>query len=108
MSQQGPILVVSTARRPSFASALDAANLFPIVETPPMDAARAVEQMQPAAVLVATSDIDEAGLAALAAPIATRQPYLPLIAVDPQIPLPDNAIPFFQSQTTGLPAPTGS
>ena len=62
-----------------------------------MDAARAVEQMQPAAVLVATSDIDEAGLAALAAPIATRQPYLPLIAVDPQIPLPDNALPFFQS-----------
>jgi len=98
MSQQGPILVVSTARRPSFASALDAANLFPIVDTPSMDAARAVEQMQPAAVLVATSDIDEAGLAALAAPIATRQPYLPLIAVDPQIPLPDNAIPFFQSQ----------
>ena len=66
MSQQGPILVVSTARQPSFASALDVANLFPIVETPPMDAARAVEQMQPAAVLVATSDIDEAGLAALA------------------------------------------
>ena len=97
MSQQGPILVVSTARQPSFASALDVANLFPIVETAPMDAARAVEQMQPAAVLVATSDIDEAGLAALAAPIATRQPYLPLIAIDPQIPLPDNAIPFFQS-----------
>src|SRR6185436_7060015 len=85
-------------RQPSFASALDVANLFPIVDTSPMDAARAVEQMQPAAVLVATSDIDEAGLAALAAPIATRQPYLPLIAVDPQIPLPDNAIPFFQSQ----------
>ena len=97
MSQQGPILVVSTARQPSFASALDVANLFPIVETAPMDAARAVEQMQPAAVLVATSDIDEAGLAALAATIATRQPYLPLISVDPQIPLPDNAIPFFQS-----------
>jgi hypothetical protein len=98
MSQQGPILVVSIARRPSFASALDLASLFPIVETPWTDAARAVEQVQPAAVLVATSDIDEAGLAALATPIATRQPYLPLIAVDPQIPLPENAIPFFQSQ----------
>src|SRR4029078_7529529 len=97
MSQQGPILVVSTARRPSFASALDVANLFPIVETAPMDAARAVEQMQPPAVLVAMSDVDEAGLAALAATIATRQPYLPLISVDPQIPLPDNAIPFFQN-----------
>ena len=39
----------------------------------------------------------QAGLAALAARVAARQPYLPLIAVDPQIPLPDNAIPFFQS-----------
>ena len=44
------------------------------------------------------SDIDAARFAALAARIAARQPYLPLIAVDPQIPLPDNAIPFFQSQ----------
>ena len=84
MSQQGPILIVSNARKPSFASALDVAKLFPIVETAPMDAARAVEQMQPAAVLAATSDIDEAGLAALAASIATRQPYLPLIAIDPR------------------------
>ena len=105
MSQQGPILVVSTARRPSFAAALDDAKLFPVVETDWADAARAVEQVQPAAVLAATSDIDEAGLAALAAPIAARQPYLPLIAVDPQIPLPDNAIPFFQSRRQ---APTGS
>jgi hypothetical protein len=97
MSQQGPILVVSTARRPSFASALDVAGLFPIVETPWKDAVRAVEQMQPAAVLAATSEADEAELAALAAAIAARQPYMPLISVDPQIPLPDNAIPFFHS-----------
>jgi GGDEF domain-containing protein len=97
MSQQGPILIVSNARKPSFASPLDVAKLFPIVETASMDAFRAVEQMQPAAVLVATSDVDEAGLAALAATIAKRQPYLPLIAIDPQIPLPDNAIPLFQS-----------
>ena len=97
MSQQGPILVASTARRPSFASALDLAGLFPIIETPWADAVRAVEQLQPAAVLAATSDTDEAQLATLAAAIATRQPYLPLISVDPQIPLPDNAIPFFQS-----------
>jgi hypothetical protein len=97
MSQQGPILIVSNARKPSFASTLDAAKLFPVVETPTMGSARAVEQMQPAAVLVATSDIDEAGFAALAASIASRQPYLPLIAIDPQIPLPDNAIPLFQS-----------
>ena len=37
-----------------------------------------------------------AGLAELAARVAARQPYLPLISVDPRVPHPDNAIPFFQ------------
>ena len=97
MSQQGPILIVSTARRPSFAAALDLAGLFPVVETGWSDAPRAVDQVQPAAVLAAASDVREAELAALAARIAARQPYLPLIAVDPQIPLPENAIPFLQT-----------
>jgi hypothetical protein len=94
MSQQGPILIVSTAGRPSFASALDAAKLFPVVDTPWADASRAVEQLQPAAVLVATSETDERRLEALAQQIAARQPYLPLIAVDPKVALPHNAIPF--------------
>lgn len=98
MSQQGPILVVSTARRPSFATTLDLARLFPVVETEWADAVRAVEQVQPAAVLAATSDTDETGLAELAARVAARQPYLPLISVDPQLPHPDNVIPFFQTQ----------
>ena len=97
MSQQGPILVVSTARRPSFAATLDVGRLFPVIETEWADAVRAVEQVQPAAVLAATSDTDEAGLAELAARVAARQLYLPLIAVDPRIPHPDNVIPFFQS-----------
>src|SRR5215217_2252941 len=105
MSQQGPILVVSTAKRPSFAAALDLARLFPVVETEWADAVRAVEQVQPAAVLAATSDSDAAGLAELAARVAARQPYLPLIAVDPQVPYPDNVIPFFQNQA--LQAPGG-
>src|SRR6266508_3651446 len=98
MSQQGPILVVSTARRPSFAATLDLARLFPVVETEWADAVRAVEQVQPAAVLAATSNTDAAGLAELAARAAARQPYLPLISVDPQLPHPDNVIPFFQTQ----------
>jgi len=98
MSQQGPILVVSTERHQSFAAALDVAKLFPVVEADWADARRAVEQVQPAAVLTAASDVDQAALAALAAPIALRQPYLPLIAVDPTSALPENAIPFFQSQ----------
>jgi hypothetical protein len=98
MSQQGPILIVSTAMRPSFASALDVIRLFPVVEAEWADAARAVEQVQPAAVLAAASDIDEVRLAPLAARVAASQPYLPLIVVDPTITLPDNAIPFFQVQ----------
>lgn len=98
MSQQGPILVVSTARRPSLADALDVAKLFPVIEADWTDAARAVDQVQPAAVVADTSEIDEAGFAALAMRVDGRQPYLPLIAIDPQIALPDNAIPFFQIQ----------
>jgi hypothetical protein len=98
MSQQGPILVVSTARRPSFAATLDIGRLFPVVETEWADAVRAVEQVQPAAVLAATSDADAAGLAELAVRVAARQPYLPLIAVDPRVAHPDNVIPFFQNQ----------
>jgi len=98
MSQQGPILHVSTAKRPSFADALDVARLFPVIEADWAEAARAVDQVQPAAIVAASSETDEAGLAALARRVAGRQPYLPLIAIDPQIPLPDNAIPFFQIQ----------
>jgi len=35
----------------------------------------------------------EAAFAALAARVARAQPYLPLIAIDPQLALADNAIP---------------
>ena len=98
MSQQGPILVVSTAERPSFASALDEAKLFPVIATEWADAAQAIEQVQPAAVIAAATGIDETAIAALAKPIALRQPYLPLIAVDPDSWLPESAIPFFQAQ----------
>jgi hypothetical protein len=97
MSQQGPILVVSTAQRPSFATVLDEASMFPIIDTAWADASRAVEQTQPAAVLVAMSEEVEPGFKALAKQIAARQPYLPLIAVDPAASLPENAIPFSQA-----------
>ena len=59
MSQQGPIIVVSTAGRPSFAAALDEAKMFPIIDAGWADASRAVEQLQPAAVLVAMSEAVE-------------------------------------------------
>jgi hypothetical protein len=97
MSQQGPILIVSGAARPPFATALDDAKLFPIVEANWAEASRAVEQLQPAAVLAAAADGVEPGLKALAKQIAARQLYLPLIAIDPNAHLPENAIPFTQS-----------
>jgi hypothetical protein len=98
MSQQGPILVVSTAARRSFASALDEAKLFPVVEADWADASHAIEQVQPAAVLAATSETEEPGFALLAKQIAARLPYLPLIAIDPLAALPETAIPFFQAE----------
>lgn len=96
MSQQGPIIVVSNAERPSFASALDDAKLFPVVDTSWADAPRAVKQVGPAAVLVASPEGVEPRFNALAKQIAATKPYLPLIAVDPRTSLPENALPFRQ------------
>lgn len=98
MPQQGPILIASTSGRPAFARALDESRLFPVVETGWRDAARAVAQVQPAAVIAAASAADQAGLAELAGLVAPRQPYLPLIAVDPDRELPGNAIPFLHAE----------
>jgi hypothetical protein len=97
MSQQGPIIVVSTGERPSFASALDDARLFPVIDAGWADASRAVAQLAPAAVLVAPSASAQPGLATLAKQIAATKPYLPLIAVDPRTNLPATAIPFAQT-----------
>ncbi|MBR0798861.1 GGDEF domain-containing protein [Bradyrhizobium jicamae] len=96
MSQQGPVLIVSAAARPSFAGVLDEARLFPVVATDWMDAGRAIEKVQPAAVIAATAGVDAARLAGLAKLAAARAPYLPLIAVDPAVTLPGTAIPLFQ------------
>ena len=79
MSQQGPILIVSSGGRPSFASALDETKLFPVGDANWPDAVRAVEQLRPGAVLVASFGLDKPALEALAKQIATREPYLPLI-----------------------------
>jgi hypothetical protein len=99
MSQQGPIIVVSTAQRPAFATALDNNGMFPVIDATWTDASGAVAQLEPAAVLVAMSANVEPGFKALAKQIASRSLYLPLIAVDPRTLLPHNAIPF--SQTPG-------
>ena len=77
MSQQGPIIIVSTAQRPSFAGALDDAKIFPVIDTGWADASRAIDELQPAAVLVTTSDAVKADVETLAKRIASRQPFCP-------------------------------
>ena len=70
MSQQGPIIVVSSGARPSFATALDEAKLFPVIDAEWADAARAVDQLQPAAIIAAMSCNVQPGFQALARQIA--------------------------------------
>jgi hypothetical protein len=92
MSQQGPIVVVSSGEPSCLAAALSDTKMFPVVETNWPEAARAVGQLQPAAVLV-LGDTGP-GFAALAMQVAGMQPYVPFLVVDPQISLPENALPF--------------
>jgi hypothetical protein len=92
MSQQGPILVVSSGEPSSVMTALSETKMFPVVETNWLEAAHAVGQLQPAAVLV--SGDAGPGFAALAAQVADIKPYVPLIVIDPQMSLPENALPF--------------
>ena len=93
MSQAGPILFVSDAERPAFVAALDEARLFPVVDTDWASAARAVAEVQPAAVLAAMHG-HEPHMAPLAKKIASQSPYLPFVAMDAAGMLPHNALPF--------------
>src|SRR5690348_5412318 len=93
MSQQGPILIIGHNGRPSFAAALDEAGLFPVLDANWSNAVRALSDMQPAAVVVDMAGIDQARFAGLAQQIGRRRPYLPLIAVEPEGELPENALP---------------
>jgi hypothetical protein len=92
MSQQGPILVVSSGETSSLAAALSDTKMFPVIETDWSEAAHAVGQLQPAALLV-TGDAGP-GFAALATQVAELKPYVPLVVIDPQLSLPENALPF--------------
>jgi hypothetical protein len=93
MSQQGPILIIGHNGRPSFAAALDEAGLFPVVDADWSNAVRAASDMQPAAVVADMTGADHARFAALAQQIGKHKPYLPLIAVEPEGELPENALP---------------
>src|SRR5689334_1201202 len=94
MSQAGPILFVSNTERPAFIAALDEARLFPVVDSDWASASRAVEEVQPAAVLAATSGGHEPYMPLLAKKIADQPLYLPIVALDAQAALPHNALPF--------------
>src|ERR1700752_1606204 len=98
MSQQGPILIVSHAGERSLVGLLDDARLFPLIETDWADAARAVDQVEPAAVVVALSSSHETDVAALAGQIAARNLYPPLIALEPAGQLAPNVLPFNQGR----------
>src|SRR5262249_50186164 len=93
MSQQGPILIIGHDGRPSFAAALDEAGLFPVVDADWTNALRAASDIQPAAVVADMRGVDHARLTALAQQIGRRKPYVPLIAVEPEGELPENALP---------------
>lgn len=94
MSQAGPILFVSNTSRPAYISALDEARLFPVVDSDWANAASAVAQVQPAAVLATLTGGHEAHLAGVAKAIADQKLYLPFVAVDAPGALPHNALPF--------------
>ena len=91
MSQQGPVVVVSSGQ-PSWLAALSDTKMFPVVEASWTEAAHAVGQLQPAAVLVSGDAAPE--FAALAVQVAELQPYVPLVVIDPTMSLPQNALPF--------------
>lgn len=95
---QGPILIVSNAGRPTFARALDQAQLFPLIDASFAEAADAVRTMQPSAVLVAAARLPHADLAALADQVGARKPYVPLLALDPAAPPPPNTLPLWRSE----------
>lgn len=92
MSQQGPILVVSSGETSSLATALSDTKMFPVIETNWSEAALGIGQLQPAAVL--TSGDAGPGFARLAAQVADLEPYVPLVVIDPSASLPKNGLPF--------------
>ena len=96
MSQQGPLIVISSDEKLSPSAALSEMEMFPVINAVWSEALQAVERLQPAAV-VASAPLDaDALLWQLAERVAVRQPYVPLLVIDPTAPLPANAMPFSQ------------
>jgi len=88
MSQQGPIIVVSTAARRPLRRRSDVIRLFPVVEAGWADGPAPLSNMCTAGSCAGgrPPTSNEASLAPLAAArVALTQPIMPLIAVDPTI-----------------------
>jgi hypothetical protein len=100
MSDQAAIVAISNQQPAAFATALAESNIFPVVDTTWADALDAVARVQPAAVVVSASAEDMPTFQALAKRLSAKQPYVPLIAIDPTTDLPGHAIPLTQNGGT--------
>jgi hypothetical protein len=97
MSDQATIVAVSNQQPAAFATALAESNIFPVVDATWDEALDAVARVQPAAVVVSASANDMPTFQALAKRLGAKQPYVPLIAIDPVTDLPGHAIPLTQT-----------
>lgn len=97
MSDQATIVAVSNQQPAAFATALAESNIFPVVDATWTEALDAVARMQPAAVIVSASADDMPTFQVLAKRLGAKQPYVPLIAIDPATDLPGHAIPLTQT-----------
>jgi hypothetical protein len=84
-------MVLSSGASSSLAAALSDTKLFPVIETGWSDAADAVREIQPAAMVISGEVGPE--FKVLAAQVAELSPYVPLIVVNPAFGLPANALP---------------
>lgn len=97
MSDQATIVAVSNQQPAAFATALAESNIFPVVDATWAEALDAVARVQPAAVIVSASSEDMPTFQALAKRLGAKQPYVPLITIDPVTDLPGHAIPLTQT-----------
>jgi hypothetical protein len=97
MSDLATIVVVSANHPAPFSAALVTSNIFPVIDATWAEALDAVARLQPAAVLVSATADDMPIFEALAKRLGAKQPYVPLIAIDPVTSLPGHALPFIQT-----------
>lgn len=94
MSQQCPLIIVSNGERPESVISRASRSIFPVLDIDWSEASRGIARFQPAAVFIPEGADGDAGLDRLAGQLAAMQPYVPLIVADPEMPCPDNALPF--------------